>query len=160
MKQFLSLIALLGAGMTLSAQSATPETLVTGGSYGTTADGLIVTSTIGEYASETLSGDVIMLTQGFQQADPAPIINQQLDLLAPAPQLSVSPNPVGDLVRLDLSAFTVLPKQVQVLNGQGTVVLQRAITSSIQEMDLSRLPAGTYWIRTEVPGGLVQVVKQ
>jgi len=160
MKQLFSFIALFGLGMSLAAQSALPETLVTGGSYGTTAEGLIVTSTIGEYASETLSGDIIMLTQGFQQADPAPIINNLPDRSAPPQQLAVHPNPVGEVVWLDLSAFATLPKEVQVLNAQGLVVVQQAVNSTTQEVNLSRLPAGTYWIRTDAPVGLVQVVKQ
>lgn len=80
------------------------------------------------------------------------IIDQVNDLA-----LSVSPNPVADKMHVILSRNIDKELAVTITNQSGTVLLSDIVREGNSEFDenISRLPAGQYWINVSTADGLI-----
>lgn len=72
---------------------------------------------------------------------------------ADAPSLSLAPNPAND--RLFIELENAEAAHLQLLDFAGRIVLTNTADTFSAEIDLTRLPAGTYFIRLEITDGAV-----
>lgn len=144
-----ALLLLLGSWGALHAQSM-PRTVV--GSAGTYYNNLLFGNlhfTVGEVAVARYTTDAT-LDEGFHRMYFDLVVDTKD--MAPAPwAVSVYPNPTADRLRIALPDLTRTTARLYSSTGQ--VVLQLANLSHDAELDVSHLPAGTYWLRLHDPAG-------
>jgi len=70
-------------------------------------------------------------------------------------ELSISPNPASEAVRLDFGTVLGQPAQIQLLAPNGRVVQNQLIESSAQQVqiDVSDLPAGIWFVQIRLADG-------
>lgn len=157
MKRGLCLVLLLCPALAGFSQVAMMQVLASGGAYGETAGGYSLSSTISEYATETISGDVSTLTQGFQQPQKVEvIIIDALESLKPA-AIQVFPNPATSLLNIQL--HTAAPLQLRLTDNSGKEVYQEVISTFPFELDLSGFADGFYFLELEDQAGTHWVEK-
>ena len=134
----------------LNAQKVQPEALSSGGDSYATAE-LKLDGTLGEFMGETI-GNAPELTQGFHQGNLH--VTTYVSKVVPAGTVKVFPNPTSDRVkvRFDLQK----PITLDLIDVTGTVLLQRTMTLE-DEIDVSRLTAGTYLLRLSDDGSILSV---
>lgn len=77
--------------------------------------------------------------------------------------LSVYPNPVGDILNIDLSGMSEAEGTLSILNFEGKTVLSRQVShDGILSLDISRLPTGIYLCRYSNASEIktVKIIKQ
>lgn len=160
MKSFFILtIILLPAG--LMAQTAERQVIGTAGAYAE-AGGVSHSYTAGEVVTATFSGGTIVLTQGFQQADPVSVSIAEEALQFDA---IVFPNPTMDGVTLTLNAGETVSLQIDLFDASGKhfPVSQRDLVFSgtmQRQIDFNGFASGTYFIRlSDVSGKLHQTIR-
>lgn len=77
---------------------------------------------------------------------------EQMALMA-----KIYPNPVGNLLTVELATAEVGNVAYEIINSYGTVVLAGTYQSGRHEMDTSNLPAGTYYLRAIAQDGTIEV---
>ena len=69
----------------------------------------------------------------------------------PAPQqltaANLYPNPANDVLTIDLTGLAINNAQIQLLDLQGRKVLEQKLNNSIIDINLTDVPAGTYFVR-------------
>ena len=151
MNKHISLFLLLLASTCLSAQ-VTLERQVVGSLGQSFADGsLQISSTVGEAAVTTLSGDGLLLTQGFHQAEREDLTSVQLvpDILS---DLAVYPNPATNhfWVQVASPAAQSLRFEVMDATGRKLTSLTRRLSAGTEtrvNFNATDWPAGLYLIR-------------
>ena len=98
-KLLFSCLLMLSVHLVFS-QDLMPQVLASAGTYGETASGYSLSSTIGEQATETIAGDVSVLTQGFQQPQEVIIIIDNTKDLNIGASVQVFPNPTSDVLNV------------------------------------------------------------
>ena len=73
-----------------------------------------------------------------------------------SPQFSIYPNPANDLLRINAGK---VPSQIEIFSVPGQKVLETTISKPTQEINISALPAGIYFIKWNY-GGNNQGVKK
>jgi len=141
-------MSLLISGYNLAAQSI--ERQVIGCAGGTaTVGSVIVTSTVGEVAVETLSGTLI-LTQGYQQASTQPVSVKEISVKA---IFSIYPNPTTNNSILEITAEnTNTSTTVELYSPNGKLISSQEIdlvagSKSTTTLNLSSQAAGVYYIK-------------
>ena len=87
----------------------------------------------------------------------------QEDLSVQSQMLKVYPNPVGDILNIDLAGMSEAKGTLSILNFEGKTVLSRqANNEGVLSLDISSLPTGIYLCRyvstTEIK--TVKIIKQ
>jgi len=96
-KQILFITLLIIASLALPAQvTLAPSVIAAGGGYAE-SDNISISWTLGELAVSTLTGNSMMLTQGFQQPFDIGVGIDENEL---SRDISAYPNPVGDELRI------------------------------------------------------------
>jgi len=137
-------LLLLGSWGALHAQSM-PRTVV--GSAGTYYTNLLFGNlhfTVGEVAVARYTADAA-LDEGFHRMYFDLVVDTK-DVTPAEWAVSVFPNPTADRLRVALPSH--LTRTIaQLYSSTGQVVLQVPDLSPDAELDVSHLPAGTYWLR-------------
>lgn len=137
---YLFWIAWLG----LSAQTTSPVVISSAGASFKSANAEL-SWTIGEPIIETFTSNGTVLTQGFHQTNL--IITSVVDLASEA-QVKVFPNPVANIANIEFKENAGLT-QLQLVDAQGRSLINRRVQlkAGIEQLDLSRFPAGSYYLR-------------
>lgn len=146
-------------------QSVERQVIGSAGAFSEAGD-FMLSSTVGESAIATFSegsgSDVIILTQGFQQAD-------DFGLSVEEPYLKLYavlfPNPTGDGVTLDIATETTLTLRIALFDATGAEYglpqsnLQ-VTGSSRHYVDMRNLASGTYFLQlTDNSNNLNKTIK-
>ena len=92
-------------------------------------------------------------------ASGAPLPNDTIPVVKPAPSIQVYPNPVQQYVQImPLNGYELAGKITTVFNTAGVKVLQKTLTTANEKLNLSALPAGVY-ILTVGQGADRKVIK-
>ncbi|MCB0644351.1 MAG: T9SS type A sorting domain-containing protein [Phaeodactylibacter sp.] len=142
-----AVLALAGVG-----QDAMPQVLASGGAYGVTASGYSLSSTISEYASETISGDVTTLTQGFQQPQEVEVVIIDVVKTVEAAKIKVFPNPTARQLTIQMAEGSS-KVALSLVNRQGQEVYQQEVNAFPFELNLSDLSDGLYFLELQDESG-------
>lgn len=160
MKTFLFLTALLlSAG--ILAQTAERQVIGTAGTYADAGE-VSHSYTAGEVVTATFSGGTIVLTQGFQQADPVTVSISEASLQFDA---TVFPNPTMNGVTLTMNAGEAVSVQLDLFDtsGKRLPIAQRELFFSgtmQRQIDFTGFASGTYFIQlTDASGKLHQTIR-
>ena len=101
--------------------------------------------TLGESIIETLTANNAVLTQGFHQTN---LIITSVEELGQKTLVKVFPNPVGNIANIEVKEGTGLT-HLQLVDLQGRSLINRSLplAAGIEQLDLSQLPAGSYYLR-------------
>jgi len=99
MKKLFVFICALAAGGVVIAQTLDRQVVSSGGAYAT-AGNVSLSYTIGEVAVATLTGGNLILTQGFQQPDGAPVGISEPPFTG---SIKVYPNPTDDIIMVEIT---------------------------------------------------------
>jgi hypothetical protein len=157
MNKYISLFLLLLVSTCLSAQVSLERQVV--GSLGQSFANvdLQVSSTVGEAAVITLSGDEVLLTQGFHQAEREDLTSVQIvpEILS---DLAVYPNPANGhfWVRVTTPAAQSLRFEIMDVTGRILSSVVRQLPTEIEtrvSFNATNWPAGLYLIRLLADNG-------
>lgn len=105
---------------------------------------------MGEPVTETLSGNNMILLQGFQQPDELRITPVGIVDVAEKPALSVYPNPVASFLNVELPETNGMLIQLWDVSGKNLMNIQpSAINSQHVEIDVNNLAAGSYLLTVQ-----------
>ncbi len=139
----------------LSVQFSNAQKVIASGGDFQIANGLMVSSTIGEPVIETFSGNGIILTQGFQQPKLTIVSIQNIDSNF---STEIFPNPTTTSVTVETTGVSKL--EYQLLSLSGEIIRHHKINSNIENIDMSFLPANTYLLKIfSAEGKLSKVIK-
>ena len=142
----LFLSATAGAQITL-----TPSVIASGGGYAE-ADNIIISWTLGELAVTTLTGDGMILTQGFQQPFDIGVgfRPEEVDW-----KISVYPNPVTDVLRIRFGLENPQDFLVEIQDVTGRIFIQeqykRILPGEILQINTSDFIEGVYFLKLSSP---------
>ncbi|MEM7369021.1 MAG: T9SS type A sorting domain-containing protein [Bacteroidota bacterium] len=132
-----------------------PRVFASMGSF-TSSGNISISTTMGESLIQTksFSGD-LAVTQGFQQ--PNLMMASGIDDLADAPfHLNVFPNPVGEVLSVELSGIVTQPIRLQLFDAQGRAIdkwsFELAHTGLIQR-SMEHLASGMYVLKVSQTDG-------
>ncbi len=129
--------------LTCFSQSYSTQVIASSGDEYKSPD-ILLTWTIGETITETITNNNFTLTQGFNQTK---IIITSVNHL-PDLKFSISayPNPTSDFVYLKIEAESENIKnlQYQVINSKGSTLLRKIISSNLVEIDFHNFSNGIY----------------
>ncbi|MCF8239613.1 MAG: T9SS type A sorting domain-containing protein [Saprospiraceae bacterium] len=108
-----------------------------------------VTHTLGEPATRRVSGDQVLLTEGFQQG----VWQAKVKSDSPNGTLTIYPNPSGDWVRVEFDLNGPALRNVILRNINGVEISRDAVQFSGQYLNVSYLPAGTYLLEGNYADG-------
>ncbi len=142
MKTSLLLFIGLFAGNWGFSQSVSPEVIASGGDHFTTPTAQ-VSWTLGEVVTETFVAGSSQLTQGFHQTNLTITALDDVDLDI---HVKIYPNPTASLVTIEFpDSPDVYQLELTDINGRTLSLKKEVIQRS--ELDMSRLAAGTYFLR-------------
>lgn len=129
--------------LTCFSQSYSTQVIASSGDEFKSSD-ILLTWTIGETITETITNNNFTLTQGFNQTK---IIITSIDHL-PDLKFSISayPNPTSEFVYLKIESENENIKnlQYQVINSKGSTILRKLISSNLVEIDFHNFSNGIY----------------
>ena len=153
----ISLITTIVAGVTgvLSAQEISRSVIAADGGSIVTED-IQLDWTLGQMENETVAIQKTVITQGFQQPTiqvtrMGPVIDDDSGWT-----FKVYPNPVSTQVQLQPIGQGNIEYTATLLDASGKAIqaLQSMTAESIQTMDVSALPSGSYFISIRMDGEL------
>ncbi len=101
---------------------------------------------LGEIAIETFSQQDIILTQGFHQE------NYQITSISEKPEtyeINLYPNPTQELLYVNCNIQESVNLKLKDTRGSIIALFSKVLGSEMQTLDLSPLPAGTYFLEIE-----------
>jgi hypothetical protein len=115
---------------------------------------------VGESVTQTFSATDYALTQGFQQPDSSDNINvfiTEVDEIT----VAVFPNPSAEFINIHFNTQQLSTSEISMFNILGQEVLLPITTSTNNELiDLSSLPASTYFLKISIPSqGFSKTIK-
>jgi len=103
-----------------------------------------VSWTIGEVATETLVSSNYIVSQGFHQGN---LLVDRIDEDVPLDfSIRVYPNPVQDILHVETEDIDM---EYRIIDVDSRVRISGTIISELQQIDLTVLPAGTYFLQVE-----------
>ncbi|HEV7347072.1 T9SS type A sorting domain-containing protein [Telluribacter sp.] len=135
------------------AQKQSPEVISVQGGVGKSAT-IMLEWTLGELATQSLSTNTHLYTQGFHQ----PVLQVQ-ELPEPGTDLvenaiRVYPNPTASLVTVNLPKDFKTPVSLFLLNSQGQLLKEEVIVDNeLFQLDLEPYSEGTYLLRFSTSEG-------
>jgi hypothetical protein len=143
---------LLGLGLTTQAQQATTATggnaLGSGGS---------ASYSLGQAAYTSSAGATGSVSQGVQQA--YEIVTLGTNEIAMTISPSVFPNPTTDNLTLQVKDFSTDKLNYELYNMQGMLLETKQINANQTQINMSRLPIATYFIKVISDNKQVQSFK-
>lgn len=131
------------SGVSMFAQSVSPAVIASSGGEGE-AGGIHVQWTVGELATETLTGANMILTQGFHQPH---IIVTFIDEIPETDEvIIVYPNPAADYIVVEYRSGDQEGLLFGLYDLQGRRVLSGQLESHQTNLDLQDVKAGTYFL--------------
>ena len=130
-------------------QSISPEVYATSGEYYTGTNATL-SWTIGESVIETFSGTNAILTQGFQQSQYS--ITSIEEVHDNKYQISVYPNPVTDLININIRSAEQTSFNVELIDLQGKRLYRQNIDSNNNTLDLKQFATGIYFLNVYTNG--------
>jgi len=144
LRNLLGLVFLMGISMPLSAQSIGRQLIGAAGGGATQVGNMKISWSIGEISvahSNATSGDG-KLTAGFQQPWLMPLHDGEDPL-----NVQIAPNPVRSILNLYIPGDSKSEWNVTVSDVNGKTLFQHTgLSAGNSEMDLSRVPAGVYFL--------------
>jgi uncharacterized lipoprotein YddW (UPF0748 family) len=64
-------------------------------------------------------------------------------------KIKVYPNPVSERLMIDFRTLSTLPNYVEIINSQGHVLYRKEVSDFIEEVDVSHLVAGIYFVNID-----------
>lgn len=119
------------------------EALVSAGSFSETQT-LLLSQTVGEPFCETLSGNNLILTQGFQQVFSVFLSSDRK--LRPN-NLSVFPVPTSDKLMLEFNSPINSELSYSLIGINGKTLKTGILTESSTQIDVSQVKPGVYFIK-------------
>jgi hypothetical protein len=105
--------------------------------------GVSITWTSGEPFVEELSTPDYILQQGFHQSKLT--VLSSLDMLPDNFRIMVYPNPVGNLLVIELDEFILNHNwNINIFNADGKAIFKQSLKSCITEFDFSDYPSAVY----------------
>ncbi len=149
---FLCIGCTLFAGAALNAQvMLAPSVIASGGGYGENGD-ISISWTLGELAVHTLTGENIMLTQGFQQPFDIGVGIHKDEV---SWDISVYPNPVGEELRIRFNIGKPGDYLLEVQDVTGRLISQeqrkQISPGDIVILNTSSYTSGVYFLRVLTP---------
>jgi hypothetical protein len=133
--------------MLLLAQTADRQVICSAGGF-STATGLQVSNTTGEFITATGTSSSIILTQGFQQSSSDMVGIEELDL---GFAIKAYPNPTSDAVMLDFTAEKNMQINIGLFDVQGKQVMPikqlNLYGNMLHSLDMNGFNAGNYFVR-------------
>jgi hypothetical protein len=142
-KQKIIAVLLVCGGQACIAQVVAPEVIASAGGYSSNSQ-TSLSWTFGEPITATENTGNYYLTQGFQQ--PASIVLTAVNN-PPSSQSSVSvyPNPVSSSIYIQRDGNEQL--QIHLMDMNGKLILNKMLSSSENQLDLSVLANGMYLLK-------------
>jgi photosystem II stability/assembly factor-like uncharacterized protein len=118
------------------------------------------TAIIVDFPDEAVSG--VLSVYGTNQCGNGISSNLTLDVLPIGIKdleeagIKVYPVPTNNLIHIEMSSTKQIIENVQVANSNGQILIQKIVKNSKTELDMTKLAAGTYFLRIEVDGKLYQ----
>jgi hypothetical protein len=132
--------------------------IASGVNYSKNNEGSIAIA-IGEFVSETIQGENVILTQGFYQSK---LLTTQIDkIIAPEINVTVYPNPIKDVLKLQCNLPDGL--NYELFNLNGTSLINGIIQANEMNISFHHMPAGTYLLAVKKENQMIEhfkVVKQ
>lgn len=156
MKKILfTLLAHACMGLMLFGQEKLPaierQVIANAGGY-FTGNEYSITWTLGEAVVETLKGgNLIILTQGFQQPDALPAIVGVEDVSADFFGIKIYPNPADMHLTIEVSKAESLPLYLSILDLNGRSLTQQLLKDATTQVNVSAFPSGMYFLRMISP---------
>ncbi len=115
-------------------------------------NGYSITWTLGEPIVETLKGgNLIILTQGFQQPDALPAVVAVEEVSVGSFGVKLYPNPADMCVTIEANKAELLPLQMTLFDLNGRSLAQQLLTNAMTEVNVSKFPSGVYFMRLISP---------
>jgi len=143
----LCLIMIAGLAFFSRAQTLVPDVIASAGDFFTGKNGSIGW-TLGEAATETLSSETSLLTQGFHQ--PHLQIVRVDTLEDPNVDVSVYPNPVNDLLTIEITSSEKNPcLRLELFNVEGQRIYDHSIHCQDyhEQLDVSQFSSSLFVLR-------------
>ena len=142
---FLLLLLLLGGSV--YGQSDIRQVIATQGGSGV-ASSMLIDWTVGQIATETVTDENSIYTQGFQQPD---LTVSEIPIESQTPiAMSVFPNPTEGRVVLNIEKPHG-EAHAYLYDLGGKLLWSKAHVSTVEEIDLSKLPNAAYLLRIDIP---------
>jgi len=114
---------------------------------------------IGEFVSETIQGENVILTQGFYQSK---LLATQIDkIIASEINVTVYPNPIKDVLKLQCNLQDDL--NYELFNLNGISLINGIIQANEMNISFHHIPAGTYLLAIKKENQMIEhfkIVKQ
>ncbi len=123
-------------------------------------DGISISWTLGELAIETLEGDNLILTQGFQQGYFE--ITSIGEPLSNNFDLKVYPNPASEYIIVELQSNEIKDGTIQLYDMNGRIVYHEKfnLTEGTNRIDLTDLNSSQYILKvSDAQGKVLQTFK-
>lgn len=144
------LVLMTSSSLLAHSQSVTPEVVASAGAH-FAIPSIQMSWTLGETVTQTLANGSATLTQGFHQSNISLVGVENLD---PTVEINVYPNPISDIVNIELSA-NVLNSQMQLIDGAGRTVLTELVTELKFKIDFTSYSKGTYYLNFKNDKGTI-----
>ncbi|MCO6489273.1 MAG: T9SS type A sorting domain-containing protein [Phaeodactylibacter sp.] len=124
------------------------QVIATAGGYAVDTDsGLSLSWTIGEPITETVYGNTLILTQGFQQPDSLNTVGTNVkEVPLEELGLKVFPNPAAFEINIQIAKPEMMPLWLRVFDSNGRMTFTRLITQETSTLDVSSLASGSYYL--------------
>lgn len=145
----------------IRSQTVNPTVVSSNGDYTQNAQGSIAW-TIGEVVSDTYTSSANITTMGFHQPETmgvASLIKEQGSNL----EVLVFPNPVSDVLTINLEGLTPSDYKLELFDGIGKLVISNEYSVSSQtqtsKLNLEGYAAGNYYLKISSANGFNKTVK-
>ncbi|HNS18240.1 MAG TPA: T9SS type A sorting domain-containing protein [Bacteroidales bacterium] len=143
----LSLFLIMNLTLFSQAQSLIPDVIATAGDIFFSKNGSL-SWTLGEVATETISAETSLLTQGFHQSYLQILkVNTPDD---PLVDVTVYPNPVNDLLTIEITTAEKDPQiSLELFDFTGQHIYEQTIRSQTltEQLDVSRFSSSLFILR-------------
>ena len=144
MKKITLPLIFFGFGMIVQGQSLELQTISNAGGHLTSTNGTSMNVTVGEVATERLSGNGVVLTQGFNQVFKITTSTQNDG--SETISLEIFPNPTPDVLNV-ISDERNETLKIQIIGMNGKPVLMAPYSGGRESIDIQHLPSGSYIIK-------------
>lgn len=74
--------------------------------------------------------------------------------LPPVPGLNISPNPVSDILKVEIGRNEILSTHISLFNSFGLLILSQKVIAEVIDIPVSGYPPGIYYLRAKTDKGL------
>lgn len=132
-----------GIGSITNAQTITPDIITTSGGFFISANSSL-SWTLGEPVMETDVAANSLLTQGFQQSQMSSVA---VNKIADETDISVYPNPVSDLVVINIRSTENSILKAELTDVLGKMFFQDKLLQQITTIDMRTFADGLYFLK-------------